>query len=123
MPFLNDDHKKFFETQLEKTNCIEDKYRKAFFYTLGLTEETRNHINSLYDYENNCISFDGLYAGWQTGTSMKVTHLAFNLYNGFLGQEGDEREYTPYTLFCCGLLEYMLVAVRLLYPCYTKETI
>lgn len=120
--FKDDEHKTFFEKQVEKTNSTNDPYRKALFYTLGLTEETRRNIKSLYDYEENCIDFEGLNKGWQTGTTIKVCRLAFNLFNGLYGQQ-DEAEnhmnYTPYGLFDCGLMDYMLEAVRIRYEEYS----
>ena len=121
MKFKDDEHKCFFETQVTKTNTWNDPYRKALFYTLGLTEQTRDHINALYDFKNRCINLDGLQKPWQTGTSMRVTRLAFNLYNGFAGGEGlDSPEgYTPYNLFDTSLMPYMFEAVILRYYSYT----
>jgi len=118
--FKDDEHRHFFETQVTKTNTWNDPYRKALFYTLGLTEQTRDHINALYNFKKKCIDFDGLQKPWQTGTSMKVTRLAFNLYNGFAGSEGidDSERYTPYNLFDTGLMLYMFEAIILRYPSY-----
>lgn len=120
--FKDEEHKKFFKKLVAETNSDKDPYRKALFYTLGLTEETRNNINSLYDFNGNCIDFDGLHGEWQTGTSMKICRLAFNLYNGSYGQHGDTEspeDYTPYGLFDCGLIEYMFEAIRIRYEEYT----
>lgn len=121
MKFIDDEHRAFFERQTAKAHVEDDPYRKALFYALGLTEETRRNINSLYDFKENCIDIDGMHKGWQTSTSMKVTRLAFNLYNGFTGTDETSEsgnDYTPYSLFSCGLMPYMFEAVKLLYPCY-----
>lgn len=124
MLFKDKEHEEFYTQNIEKTNSVRgDPYRKALFYTLGLTKETRNNIERLYNFKERCIEFDGLKDGWQTGTSMRVTRLAFNLFNGFNGNTGDETmdncdRYTPYNLFDNCLMVYMFEAVKLLYPNY-----
>ncbi len=119
MNYLNSEHQVFFEKQVIRTNSGDDPYRKAFFYLLGLTTETRKNINDLYDFEENCIEFEGLDKPWQTGTSTKLTRLAINLYNGYFGTEFGGK-YTPYNLFDCELMCYMFEAIKLLYPHYVK---
>ncbi len=127
MLFKDKVHQDFFIQNIEKTNSQKDPYRKALFYALGLTAETRNNIDRLYNFKDRCIEFHGLKDGWQTGTSMRVTRLAFNLFNGFNGDLGegepmdDCNKYTPYNLFDNGLMVYMFEAVKLLYPCYVLE--
>lgn len=119
-------HEEFYKTNVSKTNSGSDPYRKALFYTLGLTAETRDHIVALYDYKEKCIDFDGLCKGWQTGTSKKVTRLAFNLYNG-CAYDSDEdfqngklsQYYVVDEIFCCGLAPYFYEAIKLRYPEYT----
>lgn len=126
MKFLNKKHEAFYTLNIEKTNSFNDPYRKALFYTLGLTEETRNFIERLYNFKERCIEFDGLKDPWQTGTSMRVTRLAFNLFNGFNGDIGEDKpiddcdKYTPYNLFDTSLMLYMFEGIRLLYPYYTS---
>ncbi len=124
MKFIDKEHEVFYKSNILKTNSQEDPYRQALFYALGLTEETRNNINSLYDYKEKCINFDGLNAPWQTGTTTKVTRLAFNLYNGFSGDSGedspidDSSNYTPHDIFDNSLMPFMFVAIKLRYPAY-----
>lgn len=120
MEFMNNEHKVFYNRMVTKTHSEQDPYRKALFYTLGLTDETRRNINNLYDFKENGINPDGMHGGWQTNTSWNVTLLAFNLYNGYSGETEAERQCTPYDLFSSSLMEYMFQAVRLLYPCYAK---
>lgn len=120
--FKDEDHKVFFEEQVTKTNSKNDPYRKALFYTLGLTEETRKNIGNLYNFKENCIEFDGLKKGWQTGTTIRICRLAFNLFNGLYGQHDEVEsavDYTPYGLFDCGLMDYMLEAVKIRYEEYS----
>lgn len=127
MIFKDKHHEDFYKQNIEKTNSYSDPYHKALFYTLGLMEETRSNIKSLYDYQDRAINFEGLRMGWQTGTSKRLTRLAFNLFNGFDGDTGKEEEkddcrfYTPYYLFDNGLALYMLEAIKLRYPEYTNE--
>ena len=109
-----------FEVCIILTAARSDPYRRALFYALGLTADTLDHITDLYNFEEKGIEFDGLSAGWQTSTSMRITRLAFNLYNGWNGEDGIDRPefYTPYELFSDGLAGYMLEAVKLRYPEY-----
>lgn len=117
--FKDEKHRTFYEEQVQKTNSAADPYRKAFFYTLGLTGETRRNINCLYNYNERCIDLGGLRGGWQTGESIKVCRLAFNLYNGYTGSGKAARMFTPEELFCSGLIAYMLEAVRIRYADYS----
>ena len=123
MLFINNEHKEFFLDCIKKANAADDPYRKALFYMLGLTGETRRHINTLYNFTERGIKIDGLYDGFQTGTSSKVTRMAFNLYNGFTGdaessRDDDPKYYSPYHLYDTGLMAYFFEAVKLRYPEY-----
>ncbi len=126
MLFKDKGHEEFYNFNVARTNSAKDPYRKALFYTFGLTGETRRNIDRLYNFKKRCIEFDGLHDGWQTGTSMRVTRLAFNLFNGFNGDTGEDEpidechKYTPYELFDNSLMVYMFEAVKLLYPDYWK---
>lgn len=116
--FLDADHQAFYEKMVKTCKIGEDPYRKAFFYTLGLTEETRRNIETLYDFNDRCIIFDGENAVWQTSTTRRITNLAYNLFNGYAGSlEAGESgsSYTPYNIFCDSLREYMFEAVRILF--------
>jgi hypothetical protein len=117
--FKDDEHRTFYEECLRR--APNDSYHRALFYTLGLTPETRKHINQLYDFRERCIEFEGLNKAWQTGTTLKVCRLAFNLFNGYNGtDESEAGRFTPYYLFCCTLAEYMLEAIRIRYSEYTR---
>jgi hypothetical protein len=130
MKFKNKEHLEFLKKCLEYPGTPNDSYYKSLFYTLGLTNETRNNINSLYDFEKRTINFDGLKKGWQTGTSMKVTRLAFNLFNGAVSDSDEDFEnnkvstyYAVDEIFCCGLAPYFYQAIKLRYPEYCLEDI
>lgn len=127
MKFINNSHKAFYEENIRKTNSQNDPYRKALFFTLGLTDETRKRINELYDFNEHGIDIEGLDKPWHTNTTMKVCRLAFNLYNGFNGQldsntsVDDPAMYTPENLFCCDLAPYFYEAVKIRYPEYVRD--
>lgn len=126
MVFKDKLHEEFYKTNIMRTNSSSDPYRKALFYTLGLTDETRNNINTIYNFKERCIEIDGLNSGWQTGTTKKVTRLAFNLYNGMVHDCDADFEinkvsqyYSVDEIFCCSLAPYFFEAIKLRYPEYT----
>ena len=129
MVFMDGQHKKFYADCIVKANAQNDPYRKALFYTLGLTKETRRQIHSLYDFNERVILTEGLNESWQTGTSLRASRMAFNLYNGFTGDISDggisqsSDLYTPYCLFDTGLLPYFFEAAKLRYPEYCRHAV
>ena len=82
--FRNKAHRDFVFENLEKCRH-KDCYHQAFFYVMGISEETRMNIGRMFDFKNDCIVPEGMYGGWQTSGTVKVCHLAFNLWNGFYG--------------------------------------
>ena len=93
---------------------------KAFFYTMGISAETRSHIRSLFDFKEDIIKPEGLSAAWQTGSTRRLCRIAFNLWNGWT-EEGNENCSTPYWLFDCGFAPYFFEAIRLRYPEYCRS--
>lgn len=82
MKFLNVEHETFYNDQLERFEVSEhDRERQALFFVLGLLDTTREHIDSIYDKHG--IKPSCLNDGFQTGTSIAITQLAFSLYNNF----------------------------------------
>lgn len=76
------------------------------------------------EFFNNCLAYPGI----QTGTSKKVTRLAFNLFNGAVCDSDEDFEnnrVSPYyavdEIFCCGLAPYFYQAIKLRYPEYCSE--
>ena len=76
--FANKEHKDFYSQMLIKTRN-DDAYHRAFFYAMGICEETRRNIRTLFDFKNGGINPDGLAAPWQTGSTRRLCRLAFNL--------------------------------------------
>ena len=52
--FKNAAHKKFYLDYLPKCR-YKDVYHKALIYCLGMDEETRNHVDSIYDFKSGCV--------------------------------------------------------------------
>lgn len=115
--FIDKKHKNFF---LEKVNQMKktDSYTMSLLYLLSMTDETRSHFEEVFDIKEKGINFDALDKSWQTGTTSKVTKLAFNLWNGY---SGDESSYSVDNIFSCVYAPYFYQAIKLRYPSYTEE--
>ena len=127
--FKNKKHEAFYEENLPKCR-LQDVYHKALVYCLGLCEETRRYINRIYDFNTGYVKTECLKEGWQTGSSTKVTRIAFNLYCGGTPSVYDSEEmeeqleecqsYAVDDLFCCGYAKYFWEAVKIRYPEYCR---
>ncbi|WP_255314240.1 DUF6075 family protein [Bacillus sp. FJAT-26390] len=92
---------------------------------LKIIVKVKKRINPRISIEGiHSIRLSAMSESWQTSTSIKLTRLAFNLYNGYSGDElnGHDRtqNYSPYFLFDTGLLPYFFEAVKLRYPEYVR---
>ena len=92
--FKNRDHERFYQQCLVRCGCG-DPNHKAFFYTMGISDETRKHVEDVFDFQEDVIRPEGLNKGWQTSGSSCLTRLAFNLWNGW-NADGYVRE-----CLCC----------------------
>ena len=84
--FYDDAHEAFFREKLERAAAsgrTPDNYFRSFLYLCGLCPDTRSHFPRLFDWREWCICPEALADGWQTGTSKRITRLAFNLWNGY----------------------------------------
>lgn len=125
--FQEEMHKKFFLLYLPECRN-EDVYHQALIYCLGISRDTREHVEEIYDFETGCVKTECMSAGWQTSGSLKIIRMAFNLYcNGTQtvyekeGVEGKLKECEHYTvedLFCCEYAPYFWQAIQLRYPEY-----
>ncbi|MBU3114784.1 DUF6075 family protein [Clostridium lacusfryxellense] len=114
--FRDVQHEEGFNNFIKRAEVQDwDKERISLFYTLAIFEETRNHINDLYDFKENCMKFEGLSKGWQTGGTTKATKLAFNLFNNYRGEEREKENFSPLELFSLDTdyRNYMLMAVQI----------
>lgn len=120
MNYIDSQHQQYFESHL-----CGDVYRDAVSYLMGLTTETRAHASDLIDEEG--MKIDGLHQAWQTGTTMKITRLAFNLWNDCMVENQEDFEadklssnYGPSSIFCCSLAPYFWQAIQIRYPEYCR---
>lgn len=129
MKFISKEHENFFYgtlTRYKESGVPADCYAASLFYLLGLSADTRRQFHTLFDMKNRVIIHEGLHAGWQTGSSIKICRLAFNLWNGccYEGDEDKDEEqqvsdcYVTDNIFCCSYAEYFFEAIRLRYPEY-----
>lgn len=128
MNFINDKHRDFVVQCLEKSRN-DDCYHKALFYVLGLTDNCRRNINSLYDFSDGCVKqIAGEKYGWVTGTDIRIIRLAYNLYNNgaptaFEIEDAEEKcnelmNYLPTAIFGyldSKMIEYCFEGIRIRY--------
>ena len=101
-----------------------DVYHKSLVFTLSICETTRKHFKEIFDIEKSEVNINSLQAAWQTGTSAKVTRMAFNLWNNSIVFDSEEdlengiisSNYTPSELFCCSYAPYFWEAIKIRYP-------
>lgn len=129
LKFIDKDHKEFYEQKLKEIGKS-DVYRKALIYTLAICPTTREHFDNIFDLKNGEININSLQAPYQTGSSEKVTRMAFSLWNrcNYDSEEDIENHkpsiyYNPSEIFCCGYAPYFYEAIKIRYPEYTKEII
>lgn len=128
MEFIDKEHREFCEmvcyemSKFKKLKC----YDIALIYTLGVCETTRTHFNEIFDFEEG-ININSLRSSWQTRTSLKVTRMAFNLFNDCvydnesdIDKERVSEFYSPSEIFCCSYARYFFEAIKIRYPEYTK---
>ena len=122
--FADDKHRFFYMNQFQKLRP--DVYLKSLIYTLGMCHDTRRYFDFIYDSNLKEINPDAINESWQTGSSMKVTRLAFQLFtnntpsafnNGSYNFDECKR-YCVSDIFCCSFAPYFVEAIRLRYPEY-----
>lgn len=133
MVFANEKHEKFYYEKLAQAR-YQDCYYKSLIYILGISEDTRNHFDQIYDIKSGCIKAKCLREGWQTSGSVRIVRLAFNLYTDrmpsvdnfknandqrALDDQLDEcKGYSVSDIFCCGYALYFWQGIKLRYPEY-----
>ena len=106
--FTSKEHENFYKEMLQKSG------------NSGISDTTRRNAGRIFDFEHDRIKPDGLHEGWQTGGTVRLSRLAFNLWNGYV-ELGEERMSTPYEIFDCSYAPYFYEAIRLRYPEYCRE--
>jgi hypothetical protein len=79
--FADEAHKAFYLALSQKLRP--DAYLRSLIYTLGMCGDTRRHFGSIYDTGNRGINSEAVNEPWQTGSSLKVTRLAFQLFTDY----------------------------------------
>lgn len=60
--FRNDKHRRFFLEYLPKCRYA-DVYHAALVYCLGIDEDTRKNVNSIYNFKTGCVKVECLHEG------------------------------------------------------------
>ena len=114
MKFIDNEHQNFYEQKLNEIGKS-DVYRKALVYTLGMCETTREHFDNIFNLKEGLINRNSLQEAYQTSTSMKVTRMAFSLWNSNSYDSDEDVEnrivsshYTPSEIFCCSYAPYCM---------------
>ncbi len=132
MYFINEEHELFFISKLKELHQYgkTDTYYTSLIYTLGICETTRENFDTIINMKKGKINIDALTLPWQTGTSEKVTRMAFSLWNGCMYDSEQDIEnqkmskgYNPSEIFACSYAPYFYEGVRLRYPEYTKDIV
>ena len=131
MIFKNEEHEAFFYECIEKLNSDKRRYieYQSLFYTLGITKDCRDHIDSIFDFDEGYINPDVFRAdaSWMTGADTRLIRLAFSLYSDDaptaynLEGRAKEQELSQYQLhnLLCGFsddnLDFVMAAIRFRY--------
>lgn len=100
--FKNEKHKQNYQGIFIKMKCKNCVYQTAA-YLMSLADLVPEDV---FDFEDNSIKPEGLYAPWQTAPKQKATRLMFNLWNDYCndidesGKWATSSTYTAYELFC-----------------------
>ena len=78
MKFNNHVHEEKFYEILSRMRS-NDVYHLSAAYLMALADLCPEDV---FDFDNDCIIPEGLYAGWQTSSSRRATRLMYNLWNG-----------------------------------------
>ena len=79
MVFADREHEEFYYEKLAQAR-YQDCYHQALIYVLGISRDTREHFDQIYNIKTGNIRPRCLKEGWQTSGSVRMVRLAFNLY-------------------------------------------
>lgn len=122
--FLDETHARIYNECLERMRH-KDSYHQATAYLLGADVVLREHIEDVFDFEEDSIKPQtALQHPWQTGTSRKTTRLLMNLWNGCVEDyDGDGEGHVSYhyavdEIFSCSYASIYWEAIKLRFPQY-----
>ena len=129
MVFAGREHEAFYYEKLAQAR-YQDCYHQALIYILGISRDTREHFDQIYNIKTGGIRPKCLNEGWQTSGSVKVVRLAFNLYTDVTpsvdnykrkdDQISECRAYSVSDLFCSSYAIYFWQGIQLRYPEYSQ---
>ena len=120
--FQNPAHRERFYVLLDRMAST-DCYHVSAAYLMALANLVPDDV---FDFANDKIRQSGLFAAWQTSSSMKATRLMFNLWNGWAYEETLTSDTSPTpsvayavdNIFCnLEYAPYFWEAVRLRFLC------
>ena len=98
--FISDAHEKFYYEKL-KVVRYQDVYHKALVYCLGISDDARRNIKSIYNFKTGCVKTECLHEGWQPLDCLKqhrkvtytniLTSGRFNVYLADIDRQVQER--------------------------------
>ena len=98
--FISDAHEKFYYEKLKEVR-YQDVYHKALVYCLGISDDTRRNIKSIYNFKTGCVKTECLHEGWQHLDYLKqhrkvtytnlLTSGRFNAYLANIDRQVQER--------------------------------
>lgn len=125
--FMNAAHKENYMKLLEEMRST-DEYHKSTAYLLALDNDLRQHLNDVFDLDQDVIKHTALNQPWQTGTSKKTTRLLFNLWNSFMYDSTEDfendvisRYYSIDEIFSSCLALYYFEAIKLRFNISSPE--
>ena len=130
MKFIDSEHKKFWNEKYAEMESLgkTDVYYKSIVYVLGICPVTREHFDNIFNLKNGEINIESLNTAYQTGTSERVTRMAFSLWNRCsFDSEKDAMKrvyscnYNVSEIFCCSYAPYFYEGIKIRYPEYTRE--
>lgn len=110
-----------------------DDYHKVVAYLFALDDICYNHIDDLFNFDEDSINPAAINKPWQTSISKKTTRIAFNLWNGhctdgeyYYDTENSRRELVSNTfsvneIFACNYAFYYWNAIKIRYPEYAPD--
>lgn len=96
MNFIDKEHENFYNKKIGQAKQ-KDRYQKALIYLLSSNRETRQYFEEIYNIQKNEISLESLKRPWQTGTSINICRLAFNLFGDITSDEPEKGTSYLYT--------------------------
>ena len=69
--FISEAHEKFYYEKLKEVR-YQDVYHKALCYCLGISDDTRRNINSIYEFKTGCVKTECLHEGWKQKTILII---------------------------------------------------